>query len=375
MFDVIVIGGNLAGTSAAINASSRGLNVALVEKNEQPFSPAHCGEAIHKDILEYFDLLHNHDYIKNPIMEVIINVGIKKYNYKFKTPLQMIIDRNYIENELLQRAEKQGVKLILGNRMKDFNRPNDIILADNTVIQGKIIIDSSGIACQVGRLIGLANKLRPEDIGVGIQSRIQGNFNVDTMKLWFHKPYGPMGYAWLFPLNDKLANVGIGIMGGQKFDMKELLDSYIKYEIKGDYKILSTYRSCVPITAPLNRVYKENVMITGDAARLANSLTAGGMRYALISGSLAGIIASKYIKKEINSLELYQLNLNKTIRSLTKIYNIKRKMEKEKNFIKIYSIIFSIACNLNNIAPNICQNYLFKSLRKDWRIIDSLKAN
>ena len=229
MFDVIVIGGNLAGTSAAINASSRGLNVALVEKNEQPFSPAHCGEAIHKDILEYFDLLYNHDYIKNPIMEVIINVGIKKYNYKFKTPLQMIIDRNYIENELLQRAEKQGVKLILGNRMKDFNRPNDIILADNTVIQGKIIIDSSGIACQVGRLIGLANKLRPEDIGVGIQNRIQGNFNVDTMKLWFHKPYGPMGYAWLFPLNDKLANVGIGIMGGQKFDMKELLDSYIKY--------------------------------------------------------------------------------------------------------------------------------------------------
>ena len=374
MFDVIVIGGNLAGSSAAINASSRGLNVALVERNEQPFSPAHCGEAIHKDILEYFDL-YNHDYIKNPIMEVIINVGIKKYDFKFKTPLQMIIDRNYIENELLQRAKKQGVKLILGNKMKDFNRPNDIILADNTVIKGKIIIDSSGIACKVGRLIGLATKLRPEDIGVGIQSRIQGNFNVDTMKLWFHKPYGPMGYAWLFPFNDNLANVGIGIMGGQKFDMKELLDSYIKYEIKGDYKILSTFKSCVPITSPLNKVYKDNVMITGDAARLVNSLTAGGMRYALISGSLAGIVASKYIKKEINSLELYQLNLNKKIRSLTKIYNKKRKMEKEKKFINAYSRIFSIACNLNRIAPNICQNYLFKSLRKDWHIIDSLKTN
>jgi len=45
------------------------------------------------------------------------------------------------------------------------------------------------------------------------------------MKLWFHKPYGPMGYAWLFPLNKNLANIGIGIMGGQKIDLKELLDS------------------------------------------------------------------------------------------------------------------------------------------------------
>jgi flavin-dependent dehydrogenase len=113
-------------------------------------------------------------------------------------------------------------------------------------------------------------------------------------------------------------------------------------------------------------------MITGDAARLTNSLTAGGMRYAFISGSLAGIVASKYIKNEINSLELYQSSLNKNIKSLKKIHNIKRKMEKEKNFIKMYSRIFSIACNLNKIAPNICQKYLFKSLRKDWYIIDSL---
>jgi flavin-dependent dehydrogenase len=193
------------------------------------------------------------------------------------------------------------------------------------------------------------------------------------MKLWFHKPYGPMGYAWLFPLNDKLANIGIGIMGGQKIDMKELLDQYIKNEIKDDYKILSTFRSCVPIAAPLNRVYKDNVMITGDAARLTNSLTAGGIRYAFISGSLSGIVASKYINKEINSLELYQSNLNKKIKSLTKIHNKKRIMEKEEKFIKIYSRIFSLAYNLNRIAPNLSQNYLFNSMRKDWNIINSIK--
>jgi len=372
MFDVIVIGGNLAGTSSAINASSRGLNVALIEKNKEPLMPAHCGEAIHTDILEYFDL-NTLNYMKNPITEIVINVGLKKkYAIKLKNPLQMIIDRNYIENEMLKRAEKQGARLVLGKRVMDYKSPNDIILEDKTVIQGKIIVDSSGIACQVGKWIGLATKLKPEDVGVGIQSRIEGDFEKDSMKLWFHKPYGPMGYAWIFPFSNKLANVGIGIMGGQKIDIKNLLDKYIKNEIAGDYKILSTIRACVPITAPLQRVYKENVMITGDAARLTNSLTAGGIRYALISGSLSGIIAAKYIHREIDSLELYQLKLSKKIKELTKIYNKKRKMEKEKHLIKGYSRLFSLFYNLNRIAPNFSQDYLFSSIKKDWDILESI---
>ena len=37
VFDVIVIGGNLAGSSAAISASNEGVNVALVERNKEPF--------------------------------------------------------------------------------------------------------------------------------------------------------------------------------------------------------------------------------------------------------------------------------------------------------------------------------------------------
>jgi len=84
LYDVVIVGGNLAGASAAISASLRGLNVALIERNKQPFMPAHCGEAIHTDILEYFDL-NNLDYMKNPINEIIINVGSKQYDIKLKS--------------------------------------------------------------------------------------------------------------------------------------------------------------------------------------------------------------------------------------------------------------------------------------------------
>ena len=90
MYDVVIIGGNLAGSSAAIYASSKGLNVALVERNKQPFQPAHCGEAIHKDTLEYFNLNSAKSFLgKNVNLHlkdgaVIVNVqliNIKKGEY------------------------------------------------------------------------------------------------------------------------------------------------------------------------------------------------------------------------------------------------------------------------------------------------------
>ena len=44
MFDIAVIGGNLAGASAAINAAQKGVSVVLIERNKEPCFPAHCGE-------------------------------------------------------------------------------------------------------------------------------------------------------------------------------------------------------------------------------------------------------------------------------------------------------------------------------------------
>ena len=372
MYDVVVIGGNLAGTSAALAAASKGLNVALVERNKHPFQPAHCGEEIDIEILRFFDL-YNLNYTKNHIKKFIINVGVKEYDFEFKKDVFLIVDRNFIENELLKRTKNIGVKLILGNRMKKFNKPHEIVLADDTSINGKIIIDSSGITCQVGKHIGIDTKLKPEDIGVGIQSRVQSNFNAGIVKIWFHEPFAPSGYAYLFPLTDKIANIGIGVKGGQKLDLNKLLHNYIKHEIKSDYKILSTFRSCVPVASPLKRLYRDNVMITGDAARLSNSLTGGGIRNAMVSGTIAGLVAVKYLNKEIQSLELYQSLLNKKIKSLTKIHRKKIKMENAKNFIKGYSRSFSVLCKLNKLAPNFSQNYVLKSYRKDGLMINSLK--
>ena len=149
---------------------------------------------------------------------VLLAPSSKEYHITLNKHRVYIIDRNYAENYLLKEAEKKGVELKLGISMNGFNPPNDIILNNNKIIKGRVIIDASGIACQVGRQIGMGPKLLKQQIGVCIQSRVQGNFDNETLKIWFHKPYAPFGYAWFFPVNEKTANIGIGISGGQKID-------------------------------------------------------------------------------------------------------------------------------------------------------------
>ena len=375
MYDVIVIGGNLSGATAAINAVDFGANVVLVEKNKKPFFPPHCGEATEEITAEILNL----DKIgcsKNQIKQITINVSSKKeYNFKIKKHGIYIIDRNFVEKYLLKHAEQKGVEVIIGSRMTNFNPPNEIVLDNKKILRGKIIIDATGISCQIGKRIRNDTELKPSDIGVCIQSRVEGNFNPNIMKMWYGKPYAPFGYAWLFPKNEKLANIGLGVPGGQKLDLSYLLDRYIINEVKEKYKVIHTFHSCVPASKPLEPLTKDNILFVGDAARFVNPIFENGINNAVFSGSVAGIIAAKFIKGEISTLTIYDELMKNKVKTLKKAYNQKNRLTIEEKYINTYRKVFSLLSLLNKFFPNILQNQFVKIVKRDKKILDSIRKN
>jgi digeranylgeranylglycerophospholipid reductase len=375
MFDVVIVGGNLAGAVAAIKASSKGAKVVIIERNKQPFSPAHCGEMLFDPYSKILNL-DKIGCVKNEISNIKLNISSKEHIFRFKTLKAIIFDRNFVERRLLKEAEEKGAKLMLGSNMRDFKPPHDIILDNKKIIKGKIIIDASGIACQVGRRIGIDTKLKSKDIGVCIQSRVESNFDANTIKSWFHRPYAPYGYAWLFPLNEKIANIGLGVPGGQKLEFDNLLKNYIKNITKRKYKIISTFRACVPSARPINRLIKDNVIITGDAARLAHPLSGGGIRNAIFSGTLAGIITSKYLHGEISSLEPYQSLMQNRIVRLNREYNFKCKICKDDNgYLGKFGMTVTIAYFINKLFPIFFEEVFSHLLKRDKEIFKSLKES
>ena len=373
MYDLIIVGGNLAGASAALNAAKNGVNVLLIEKNKEPLFPPRCGEAtdsITSKILKLDEI----KCPKNEISNITFNVTSKnKFSFKAKKYRFIIIDRNYLEKYLQKTAKEAGAELLLGCKVVNFNPPHEIIIDNEKTFKGKVLIDASGIRCLLGKKIGLNPELKPADIGVCIQSRVQCNIDPNNLKMWFHNPYAPMGYAWFFPKNENLANIGLGVPGNLKLDLEAKLKTYIENEIKGDYKILHTFRSCVPSAKPLDRLVKDNVMFVGDAARLTNAIFENGINLAIFSGTLAGVVAARYIKGDIKNLHYYEKLIENKKNRLIRIYNSKSKQTTEDKFEKSFSRGFNLLNIANKIFPNLLQNQLIKIVKKDKKIIDYLK--
>ena len=371
MFDIVVVGGNLSGAAAAIKAADNDARVALIERNKEPIFPAHCGEAILDTSTEWLNL----DKIgceKNEIDQVTINISSKSYYFKFKNHRMIVFDRNCFERELLNEAGKKDVELMLGSRVMDFKPPNKIILDDGSTVEGKIIIDGSGMACRVGKKIGIEAKLKQEDVGICIQSSVKGDFEKNMMKFWFHKPYAPFGYAWLFPKNNKIANIGIGIPGGNNVDIVKLLDRYIVDMTDGKYEIVNTFRDCLPIAPPITQLVKDNVMIVGDAARLVHAPSGAGIGNALFSGCLAGLIAAGYINGKISSLKAYEDSLQKKIKILKRAYKNKTKtLQNENNYLKMYNRAIATLYYVHKIIPGTSEKILSKRLKKDKSLLES----
>jgi flavin-dependent dehydrogenase len=104
-------------------------------------------------------------------------------------------------------------------------------------------------------------------------------------------------------------------------------------------------------------------MIVGDAARISHAISGGGIDNALSSGRLAGRIASKYIHKEISSLEAYQHAMRLKLLRLGTEYKVKAKaIKSDEKFEKTYHGIFSLVNFINRVSPNVSHIKLLADL-------------
>jgi flavin-dependent dehydrogenase len=111
--DVIIIGGGLAGLTAALHLTKKGLNVTLIEKYSYPRHKV-CGEYLSKEILPYLNWL-NSDILQ--VYPTNINTLIFTHQNgktaKADLPLGGLgISRYSLDNSLYLQAVKMGCTVI-----------------------------------------------------------------------------------------------------------------------------------------------------------------------------------------------------------------------------------------------------------------------
>lgn len=293
MYDVAVVGAGPAGSMTALTAAKKGCKVILIEEHPEIGIPFACGEGISRAWLSKFV------EIKPSWIAGSINAARfyspSRRSFKVNYPEGgYILERKVFDRDLASLAANAGAEVRIGTKAIGLVR--EAILTNKGEIKAKIIVGADGIESRIGRWAGIDTSLGKSDFWVACEYLLGGvDVTLGEVEFMTGREVAPGGYGWVFPKGKGLANVGIGVY--PKFTTQSprvFLDKLIHWRFK-KYNILGIYKSIVP-SKILKTLVKANVCIVGDAARLVDPISGGGIGNALLSGKLAGEACAFAIK-------------------------------------------------------------------------------
>ena len=105
--------------------------------------------------------------------------------------------------------------------------------------------------------------------------------------------------CWIFPKGEGMANVGLGVLGSraERRPIEYLRGFVARMPSLSKGKVVEINGGGDPVSGPLKKTVKDNLLVVGDAARQVNALTGGGIDSAMRAGNIAGEVAAKAVSE------------------------------------------------------------------------------
>ncbi len=305
-FDVIVVGGGPAGSSAAYACARDGSSVALLEKEE---SIAQSVRTSGVTWISDAESLGIPDSLYNPVRNYSFCSPNNTVTISSKTPMAAVLDVRKTYRWLAEQAREQGAEIFTGTvatgvLKDDAGRIAGIAAGDGDSRReffAKTVIDASGFASVVSKSMGLVERWKRFGVGAEYEMRAQGA-DAHTWWLMVGQQYSPAGYAWIFPLGGDRVRIGVGIGRPESgVDPAKRLDEIIAKKLGpigslGGLELIESHYGLIPNDGLSRRTVHDNLILVGDSAGQANPLVLEGIRYAIKFGRLAGGIASRAVR-------------------------------------------------------------------------------
>jgi flavin-dependent dehydrogenase len=327
-FDVVIIGGGIAGSVCAKFLSQNKVRTLLVEKHKTPRPKACSGiqfEYFSRIIGEKFppEVLCKHQLTK---VEIIYPDGSL-----FKAPYFMYnFMRDVFDNYLNQVAKNNGAVFwdeceYAGHEETDKGVKVDLKLKDQIEsVSCSYLIDASGLRPVIRK------KLRPGDFRSGssggtINYYIEGDGDLDpnTLYQFWNLEWNNQMFAWVY--NKTVDGQNLWVVGsGYDRDLKMHCESFLafvrkKYNLNGRIVKTEGYSSSIDFDSA-NRVWlgQGRIMMIGDAAGLVDITRGVGMDSAALSGRLAAKAIISAQRKNTSAMDQYVKYTHKMVEQTKK---------------------------------------------------------
>lgn len=321
-FEIVIIGGGLAGLCNAIHLSKFNKKVLLIEKNEYPKHKV-CGEYISNEVLPYLHFLEINPFDFGAVKIDNFQLSTTKNNViSAKLPLSGFgISRYQLDFILSEKAKENGV-VILQDSVLNVEFRDDFFTVEtkeNKSFKSRICIGAFGKRS----LLDVKMKrdfIQKKSPYLGVKIHVKGNFPEDLVAL--HNFKG--GYCGVSKVENNAINLCY-ITSFSAFKKYKNIDDFQENVVFKNTFLKEMFQNSTPIwEQPLSisqisfetkKPLENHILMCGDSAGMIHPLCGNGMSMAIQSAQIASKLILNYLKGEIesrNKLEkLYLRNWNK----------------------------------------------------------------
>ena len=357
-YDVIVVGGGPAGSSAGYFHAKAGKKVLILDKSSFPRDKI-CGDGVTGKSLSILHEMGMTDWINETRKITCDGVILTSPN---KTELRIpinspddpmsafCIERENLDNEIfktsLKMIEENGGEFRQEKVVEPILENGKIVgvKTDKSEYKSSLVIGAGGYNCPISRFVMGKNE-QPKQNRNHYSSAVReywDNLGSENGEFEIHFIDGIMpGYFWIFPISETRFNVGVGMllsdMDDKSVKLKQMLDwvieeSFLAHRFKDASRVEGTRRGwLLPLGSPRKndfyprKNFVEGGLLIGDAASLIDPFTGEGIGNALLSGK----ISSEYDEIDDELGREYQDKLwNEIGKELTNSHKLQQMLNK-----------------------------------------------
>lgn len=305
-FDIVIIGGGLAGLCNAINLSKFEKKVLLIEKNEYPKHKV-CGEYISNEVLPYLEYLDINPFNFGAVKIEEFQLSTTKNKLiTAKLPLGGFgISRYKLDFILSEKAKENGVVILQDSVLNVYFKEDffNIETKENKSFYSKICIGAFGKRSVLDVKLE-RDFIKKKSPYLGVKIHVKGNFQENLVAL--HNFKG--GYCGVSKVENNAINLCYitNFSSFKKYknieDFQENVvfkNRFLKEMFQNSEPIWKQPLSISQISFETKKPVENHMIMCGDSAGMIHPLCGNGMSMAIQAAQIASKLIIEYINGEI----------------------------------------------------------------------------
>jgi flavin-dependent dehydrogenase len=269
--EVLVIGAGPAGLAAAIAARRKGFDVIVADGAKPPIDKA-CGEGLMPNTLLALSELgvSIHPFDGRAFRGIRFLDGRDSAKASFHGLSGVGVRRTVLHQKMVARAEECGVSLLWNTPVTGLTKEGAIL--GGQAMTAKWIIGADGIQSRVRRWSGL-NRNTQQELRFAQRRHYRVKPWTDCMEIY----WGQKMQAYITPLGEEEICLALISREPQK-SFEEAWRQYPELATRlRNSKAIDAERGAVTAMRTLDRVYKGNIALIGDASGSVDAITGEGL--------------------------------------------------------------------------------------------------